>query len=65
MVIAATTWSVGDVFLAMLYFFLFAVEIWLMVAVFSDLFRRHDLKGWAKAVWVLAVIIMPFLGILL
>ncbi len=56
--------ALGEVFLSMLYFFLFFIWIWLLITVFADLFRSHDLSGWAKAFWVLFVIILPYLGVL-
>ena len=43
--------------------FIFVLWFWLLVVVFSDLFRRHDISGWAKAIWVIALIIFPYLGI--
>ena len=43
----------------MLYFFLFVIWIWLLIAVFVDIFRSHDIGGWAKALWVIFVIIIP------
>ena len=42
--------------------FLFVVWFWLLIIVFSDLFRRHDISGWGKALWVIALIVFPFLG---
>jgi hypothetical protein len=56
--------SLADLFWAMLWFFLFVIWIWLLITVFADLFRDHELSGWAKAAWVLFIIILPFLGIL-
>ena len=53
----------GQVFLSMLWFFLFFIWIWLLIVVFSDLFRSHDLSGWAKAFWVIGIIILPYLGV--
>ena len=47
----------------MLWFFLFIVWIWLLIIVFADIFRSHDLGGFAKALWVIFVIILPFLGV--
>src|SRR5579871_4924285 len=47
----------------MLYFFLFFIWIWLLIMVFMDIFRSHDLGGFAKALWSIFVIILPFLGI--
>lgn len=54
----------GQVFLSMLYFFLFFIWIYLLIIVFSDIFRSHDLGGFAKAIWVIFVIIVPYLGVL-
>jgi hypothetical protein len=60
----AATFGVGQVVYSIFWFFLFFIEIWLMVSVFIDIFRSHDLKGWAKALWVLLVLVVPLLGIL-
>ena len=56
-------WQVGQVFLAMVWFSLFVLWIWLVIAVFTDIFRSGDLSGWAKALWCLFVIVAPFLGV--
>jgi hypothetical protein len=53
----------GQVFLSMLWFFLFFIWIWLLIVVFSDIFRSHDMGGWAKALWIIFVIILPYLGV--
>jgi Short C-terminal domain/Phospholipase_D-nuclease N-terminal len=53
----------GQVFLSMLYFFLFFIRIWLLIVVFGDIFRSHDLGGFAKALWVIFVIVLPYLGV--
>lgn len=47
----------------MLYFFLFFISIWILFAVFADIFRSRDLDGWGKAVWVIFVIVVPYLGV--
>jgi Phospholipase_D-nuclease N-terminal/Short C-terminal domain len=60
----AAVFGTGQVLYSILWFFLFFIEIWLMVSVFIDIFRSHDLKGWAKAAWVLFVIVLPLIGIL-
>ena len=52
------------VFWTMLYLFLLFLWIWLLIAVFADIFRSRDLGGWGKALWVIFVIVFPFLGIL-
>jgi hypothetical protein len=60
----ATEFGSGQVLWSMLWFFMFFIWIWLLIVVFSDLFRSHDLSGWAKAVWILFVIVLPYLGVL-
>ena len=59
----AATFGTGQVFLSMLYFFLFFIWIWLLITVFADIFRSRDLGGGAKALWTIFVVIMPFLGV--
>lgn len=59
----AYDYPLGGVFLSMLYFFLFFIWIWILITVFSDIFRSHDMNGWIKALWVIFVIVLPFLGV--
>jgi len=59
----AYTYPLADLFGTMLGFFLLIIWLWLLIIVFSDIFRSHDLGGGAKALWVIFVIILPFLGI--
>jgi hypothetical protein len=56
-------YPLGGVFLSMLYFFLFFIWIWILITVFADIFRSHDMSGWIKALWVIFVVILPFLGV--
>jgi hypothetical protein len=44
--------------------FVFIVWFWLLITVAADLFRRHDISGWIKAVWVISWIVFPYLGVL-
>ena len=44
--------------------FIFVVWFWLLITVFADLFRRHDISGWIKAIWVIALIVIPYIAIL-
>jgi hypothetical protein len=53
----------GEVFLSLLWFTLFFIWIWLLIIVFSDIFRSHDIGGFAKFLWIAFIIIMPYLGI--
>ena len=43
--------------------FLFVLWFWLLIIVISDLFRRHDISGWGKAIWVIALIVFPYIAI--
>jgi hypothetical protein len=61
----ATSYPLLDAFLTMLWIFLFIIWIWLLIMIFGDIFRSHDLGGFAKAAWVIGIIIFPFLGVLL
>ena len=61
----AVEWGTGQVFVSMLWFFLFVIWIWLLILVLTDLFRSHDLGGVAKALWVVLVIVLPYLGVLI
>jgi putative oligomerization/nucleic acid binding protein/phospholipase D-like protein len=63
MLAATYQYPILDFFLTMLYFFLFVIWIWLLITVFVDIFRSHDMGGWAKALWAIFIIILPFLGV--
>jgi len=54
-----------DVLWTMVVFFAFIIWIWLLITVFADIFRRHDIGGGLKAVWIVFVIILPYLGVLI
>ena len=56
--------SFWDVVWWILIIFLFAIWFYLLIVIFADLFSR-DMSGWAKAAWVIGIIIFPFLGILI
>ena len=58
------TYPILSLIWTMFVFFVFILWIWLLISVFMDIFRSHDLSGVAKAFWVLFVIILPFLGVL-
>jgi hypothetical protein len=62
--VIAATFGTGEVFWSMLWFFLWFIWIWLLITVFADIFRSHDLSGWAKALWILFVVVVPYLGVL-
>ena len=54
----------GQVFWSFLWFTMFFIWIWLLILVFSDIFRSQDLNGWSKAIWSIFVIFLPYLGVL-
>ena len=54
-----------DVFWTMIIFFFWVIWIWIVITVLVDVFRRHDIGGFAKAAWVVFVVILPWLGVLI
>jgi hypothetical protein len=50
---------------SMILFFSWVIWIWMMIAILSDVFRRSDLSGWAKAAWTVFLIVLPFIGALI
>lgn len=53
-----------DLFWAMLWFYLFFIWLMLLFRIFGDIFRSDDLSGWAKALWIVLVIVLPLFGVL-
>jgi hypothetical protein len=56
-------YSFGQALWTMLVFFFWIIWIWLLIVVFMDIFRRHDIGGWGKAGWTIFVIVLPYLGV--
>jgi Zn-dependent protease with chaperone function len=54
-----------DVLWTMIVFFAFIIWIWLLITVFADVFRRRDIGGGMKAIWIIFVILLPYLGVLI
>ncbi|MFJ6011957.1 SHOCT domain-containing protein [Streptomyces sp. NPDC092952] len=54
-----------NLFWTMLVFFLWIMWLFLLFKIITDIFRSHELGGWAKAGWLILVLILPFLGVLL
>ena len=63
--LAASSYPFLDVLWTMLIIFLWIMFFWILIIVLGDIFRRHDISGWSKALWVLFVVFLPFLGILI
>ena len=61
---ASTSYPLLNIFWTMFEFFLWVIWIWLIVMVVFDIFRSSDLSGWAKALWVLFVVVIPLIGVL-
>ena len=53
-----------DILWTMFIFFLFVIWIWILITVFADIFRRKDIGGGSKALWIIFVIVLPYLGVL-
>ena len=61
--ILATSYPFLEVFWTMLIFFAFVVWIWILFVVLADIFRRHDASGFAKVLWIMFIILLPYLGV--
>jgi Short C-terminal domain/Phospholipase_D-nuclease N-terminal len=57
--------SLGDALLVALEIFFFVIWIWILITVLVDLFRDHELSGWAKAVWVFFLVFVPVIAVLI
>jgi uncharacterized membrane protein YcjF (UPF0283 family) len=56
--------SLWDILVSIFWFMLLFAWIWLLITILADIFRDHELSGWAKAAWVLFIIVIPWLGAL-
>src|SRR4051794_17281508 len=54
-----------DVLWSMIIFFFWVIWIWIVITVLMDVFRRHDIGGFTKALWVIFVVVLPWLGVLI
>jgi Short C-terminal domain/Phospholipase_D-nuclease N-terminal len=61
---ASSNYPVLDLFWTIIEFFLWVIWIWILIMIFIDIFRSHDLSGWAKALWFLFVLFIPLIGVL-
>ena len=59
----AASYPFLDVLWTMLVIFAWVIWFWLLITVFGDLFRRHDTNGFSKVLWIIFVIVLPFLGV--
>jgi hypothetical protein len=63
--VLAEDFTFGQFLLGVLYVFGWLLIFWLVISVFADLFRRHDISGWVKAAWVILVFAIPLVGVLI
>ena len=63
--VVAADYPFLDVFWTIIIFFFWVIWIWIVIQVLIDVFRRHDIGGFAKALWVIFVVIVPWLGVLI
>ncbi|HEX4010943.1 MAG TPA: SHOCT domain-containing protein [Solirubrobacteraceae bacterium] len=64
MLITATSYPFLDVVWTILVVFAWVIFIWIAITVLIDVFRRHDISGWAKAGWVIFIVVLPWIGVL-
>src|SRR6188472_3558487 len=64
-VVIAADYPFLDVFWTIIIFFFWVIWIWIVIQVLIDVFRRHDIGGFAKALWVIFVVVVPWLGVLI
>lgn len=62
-VVVLAEFGTGQVLWSFVWFTLFFIWIWLLIMVFSDVFRSPDLSGWSKAIWTIFIIVVPYLGV--
>ncbi len=62
---ASSGYPLLDIMWTMFVFFCWVIWFWLLISIFSDLFRRDDVSGWLKAGWVVLLVVLPFLGVLI
>ena len=56
-------WGTGQVLWSLMWFALFVIWVYLLILVFASIFRSRDLSGFAKFLWVLFVIVLPYIGV--
>ena len=62
--LTAGNFSFGNFLLDVFSIFIFVLWFWLLITVIGDLFRRHDISGFGKAIWVIVLILVPYLAVL-
>jgi Short C-terminal domain len=62
--ILATSYPLLEVFWTLLIFFAFVIWIWILFIALADIFRRRDISGWVKVLWIIFIIVIPYFGVL-
>jgi hypothetical protein len=62
--VVAADYPFLNILWTMIIFFAWVVWIWMMIVILTDVFRRRDIGGWAKAAWIVFLIVLPFVGVL-
>jgi Short C-terminal domain/Phospholipase_D-nuclease N-terminal len=65
MPLIASSYPFLNILWDMLIFFAWVIFIWIAITVLIDIFRRHDLSGWAKAAWTVLIVLLPWIGVLI
>ena len=65
MIAATETYPLLEAFWTILIFFGFVVWLWLLFTVFADIFRRHDASAGVKVLWIVVIVLLPYLGVLI
>jgi hypothetical protein len=63
--ILAADYPFLNILWTMIIFFAWVAWIWILIVILTDVFRRRDISGWIKALWVVFLIVLPFLGVLI
>jgi len=63
--VLASDYPFLDILWTMFIFFLFIIWIWILITVFVDIFRRKDTSGFSKAIWIIFLILVPYVGVLI
>jgi hypothetical protein len=62
--VLAAEFGTGQVLWSLLWIFLFVMWIWLVISIFTDIVRNRSMSGWGKAAWSVAILVLPYLGVL-
>ena len=63
--VGGATFTFWDVIWTMVAFFFWFMLIWIFISIFADIFRRNDLTGGWKAIWIIVIVLIPFIGALI